>query len=115
VATYDGVDAGLPVPLTDAATINIDASLGKNFAVTLGGNRTFAKPTNGYDGQVIVLIISQDNTGSRTGTFTPGFVATTDTGLPTLSTTAGKTDYFAAIYSLSHDKWYAHAVNKGAA
>ena len=33
------------IGLTDAATIAVDMSLGNNFSVTLGGNRTLGNPT----------------------------------------------------------------------
>jgi hypothetical protein len=55
--------------LTDAATITPDFDAACNFAVTLGGNRTLANPTNIAAGQSGSIFISQDATGSRTLAF----------------------------------------------
>lgn len=57
------------VTLTDAATINTDASLGNVFLVTLAGNRALANPTNLVAGQTVVWHIRQDATGGRTLTY----------------------------------------------
>ncbi len=54
------------VTLTDAAIISVDLSLGNNFAVQLGGNRTLGDPTNATAGQSGVIVVTQDGTGSRT-------------------------------------------------
>lgn len=54
------------VSLTDGANIAVDASLGNNFEVTLGGNRTLANPTNPLDGQIINVLVRQDSFGNRT-------------------------------------------------
>ncbi len=58
---YMAIDA-----LTDASTIAVDMSVGNNFSVTLGGNRTLGNPTNLTAGQSGVIFITQDGTGSRT-------------------------------------------------
>jgi hypothetical protein len=44
-----------PQTFTDGATITLDASLGTFFRGTLGGNRTLAAPSNGTDGQRILV------------------------------------------------------------
>lgn len=90
------------VSLTDAATINTDASLGAVFRVTLGGNRTMAAPTNPVDGQQISYEIKQDATGSRTLTWNAAFVFSGGTA-PTLTTTAGITDVVTFRYNST--KW----------
>lgn len=64
--SYTKAQRGTFVTLTDAATIAIDASLGNNFSVILGGNRTLGTPTNAVAGQTGVISIMQDITGSRT-------------------------------------------------
>lgn len=97
--------------LTDAATLALDASLGDNWRVTLGGNRTLANPTNPIDGQVINLRIAQDGTGGRTLSYGsafkfPGGVA------PVLSTAANARDFLSAQYDATNGTWYA-VVNKG--
>ena len=57
------------VSLTDAASISLDLSTGNSFAVTLGGNRTLANPSNAVAGQVGYIYVYQDGTGSRTLSF----------------------------------------------
>lgn len=44
-----------PVSFTDGATITLDASLGTFFRGSLGGDRTLAVPTNGTDGQRLLV------------------------------------------------------------
>src|SRR6266436_2711166 len=50
-----GAVAPTVVALTDAATIAVNASLGNDFRVTLGGNRTMGTPSNPADGEQIVF------------------------------------------------------------
>ena len=57
------------VSLTDAASISLDLSTGNSFAVTLGGNRTLANPSNAIAGQVGYIYVYQDGTGFRTLSF----------------------------------------------
>lgn len=61
--------------LTDAATIAIDAAVGPQYMVTLGGNRTLGNPTNPLAGQDIVILVAQDGTGSRTLAFDTNWIA----------------------------------------
>jgi len=77
--------------LTDASTIAVDMSVGNNFSVTLGGNRTLGNPTNLTAGQSGVIFITQDGTGSRTLAYSSywDFPAAT---APTLTTTANAVD-----------------------
>ena len=58
-----------PVTLTDAATIEVNLSLGRNFVVTLAGNRTIANPTFQAAGMHGKIIVRQDSTGGRTLTW----------------------------------------------
>jgi hypothetical protein len=76
--------------LTDGATITWDTSLGRVATVTLGGNRTIAKPTNLKVGTYI-LRVYQDGTGSRTLTWNAAFKWTAQTA-PVLTTTANAMD-----------------------
>jgi len=99
---YLGTDSALgngggTVPLTDAATINTDASLGAVFTVTLAGNRTLANPTNLSPGGTYMWIITQDGTGSRTLTYGTNFKWPSGTA-PTLTTAAGSVDMVTAVY-----------------
>jgi hypothetical protein len=69
VATFNGQVYSPIVSLTDAASISLDLSTGNSFAVTLGGNRTLANPSNAIAGQVGYIYVYQDGTGSRTLSF----------------------------------------------
>jgi hypothetical protein len=78
--------------LTDAATISWDASANQVTSVTLGGDRTFAAPTNMVDGGVYVLTLIQDATGTRLiSTWNAVFKFAAGTA-PTLTTTASARD-----------------------
>ena len=60
-------------------------------SVTLGGNRTFAAPSNQAVGQSGSIFITQDGTGSRTASFNSAFKFAGGTA-PTLSTGASACD-----------------------
>jgi len=77
--------------LTDGATITIDMATACHHSVTLGGNRTFAAPSNQAVGQSGSIFITQDGTGSRTASFNSSFKFTAGVA-PTLSTAAGAID-----------------------
>jgi hypothetical protein len=80
--------------LTSSTTIAVDATTAPVHSVTLGHNATFTI-SNMVAGQSIMIIITQDGTGSRTGSFTsvkfPG-------GAPTLSTGTGDIDVISVFY-----------------
>ena len=88
-AAYQAIDS-----LTDNATIQIDMSLGNNFNVTLGGNRTLGNPTNLNPGQSGIVYVSQDATGSRTLAYSSYWRFPSGTA-PTLSTAANTVDALA--------------------
>ena len=77
--------------LSDGATITIDMATACHHSVTLGGNRTFAAPSNQVIGQSGSIFITQDGTGSRTATFNSAFKFNGGSA-PTLTTTASATD-----------------------
>ena len=77
--------------LSDGATITIDMATACHHSVTLGGNRTFAAPSNQAIGQSGSIFITQDGTGSRTAAFNSAFKFVGGTA-PTLTTTASATD-----------------------
>tara|TARA_B100000519_G_C14253370_1_gene443675 strand:- start:219 stop:1028 length:810 start_codon:yes stop_codon:yes gene_type:complete len=77
--------------LSDGSTITIDMATACHHSVTLGGNRTFAAPSNQVVGQSGSIFITQDGTGSRTATFNSAFKFIGGTA-PTLTTTASATD-----------------------
>jgi hypothetical protein len=92
------ISVGGPVTtLTDAATINTDASLSQAFKVTLGGNRTLANPTNLVSGATYLFLVVQDGTGSRTLAYGNLFTWPGGT-VPTLSTGANAVDLITAVY-----------------
>lgn len=77
-----------------ASSISIDPKDGSIQSVTLDTNATFSM--SGFEtGNSVTLIITQDGTGSRTGTFTsvkfPG-------GAPTLTTDANAIDVVTIVY-----------------
>ena len=77
--------------LSDGATITIDMATACHHSVTLGGNRTFAAPSNQVVGQAGSIFITQDGTGSRTASFNSAFKFVGGTA-PTLTTTASAVD-----------------------
>jgi len=77
--------------LSDGATITIDMATACHHSVTLGGNRTFAAPSNQVVGQAGSIFITQDGTGSRTASFNAAFKFVGGTA-PTLSTAAAAVD-----------------------
>ena len=77
--------------LSDGATITIDMATACHHSVTLGGNRTFAAPSNQVVGQSGSIFITQDGTGSRTASFNSAFKFVGGVA-PTLSTAASAID-----------------------
>lgn len=84
--------AGLPTVLTDAATVALTG--GRNMSITMSTNTTFTAPTNKASFQ---LTLTQDGTGSRTGTWPASMIFVG--GSKTLSTPAASIDLVDAIYS----------------
>ena len=91
VQTYTASQIGEVTALTDAASIATDLALSNNFAITLGGNRTLANPTNITAGQSGSIFVTQDGTGSRTLAYGTNFKFVAGTA-PTLSTAASSVD-----------------------
>ena len=90
VALTGGAAANITA-LSDGATITIDMATACHHSVTLGGNRTFAAPSNQVVGQAGSIFITQDGTGSRTAAFNSAFKFVGGTA-PTLTTTASAVD-----------------------
>ena len=90
VALTGGAAANITA-LSDGATITIDMATACHHSVTLGGNRTFAAPSNQVVGQAGSIFITQDGAGSRTAAFNSAFKFVGGTA-PTLTTTASATD-----------------------
>jgi len=79
--------------LTDAATVAWNVANAQVSKVTLAGNRTFGAPTNQKAGSFYGLMVVQDATGSRTGSWNSVFKFPLATA-PTLTTTANAKDFF---------------------
>ena len=90
VALTGGAAANITA-LSDGATITIDMATACHHSVTLGGNRTFAAPSNQVVGQAGSIFITQDGSGSRTAAFNSAFKFVGGTA-PTLTTTASAVD-----------------------
>ncbi len=87
----DGITAVLQLAATTsgAHAPNVDWSLAGLFLITFGYNSTFTF-SNAIPGQTIEIIITQNGTGSMTGTFPSGCVFVG--GTKTLSTAASAID-----------------------
>lgn len=94
----------VPVTLTDAGTIAVDASLGNFFRLTITGNsHTMGAPSNPSDGQRILFEIVSG--GAFSFAWNGIYVWGTDITLPTLSQASGKVDYIGFIYNAAAVKW----------
>jgi hypothetical protein len=91
VQTFTAGQRGEVTALTDASSIATNLALSNNFAITLGGNRTLANPSNITAGQSGSIFITQDGTGSRTLAYGTNFKFVAGTA-PTLSTAAASVD-----------------------
>ena len=89
--TWTAGQRGEITALSDGSTITIDMADSNNFSVTLGGNRTFANPSNDTAGQCGSIFITQDGTGSRTASWGTDWDFAGGTA-PTLTTTAAAVD-----------------------
>lgn len=103
VSSADAVTAGV-VTLTYSATLNINASLGGHFRVTLTGGAAVANPNSPTDGQKITLEVIQDGSGGRTLSWGTAF-SFGSAGAPTLTTTPSKRDLLGFVYSASSSTW----------
>lgn len=112
-AAIGAVATQTPQALTDAATIETDASTGTHFRVVLGGNRTLDNPSHAADGERVIWEIVQDATGSRILTLGSRFALGTDIAVVTLSTTPNTRDFLGAIYNSTANLWYVIAFAKG--
>ena len=102
--TFTAGQRGEVTTLTDAASIATDLALSNNFAVTLGGNRTLANPTNIVAGQSGSIKVAQDATGSRTLAFGSywKFVGGVAPVLSTAASAIDRIDYYVASSTEIH-------------
>uniref|UniRef100_A0A6H1ZWA8 Tail protein n=1 Tax=viral metagenome TaxID=1070528 RepID=A0A6H1ZWA8_9ZZZZ len=80
---------------TDGATVTFNMAASCRHKVTLGGNRTLAV-SSVSTGQVFIIKLIQDGTGSRTVTWFVG-ISWPSAVVPTLTTTLNKSDFFIFI------------------
>jgi hypothetical protein len=121
IADVTGLQAALngkasartPQALVDATTITIDAATGSEHRVTLAGNRTLAVPTNGTDGQMLLLRVTQDATGGRTLMLHADIRTGTDVSTVSLSSEPGRTDFVLLHYSADKTAWALVGVTHG--
>ena len=105
-ATFTGWTAPAVVALTDAATIAVNAALGNDMRVTLGGNRTLGNPSNPVDGQRIDFMVTQPASGGPyTLAFGAAYLFSSGLPSPTLTTTASYTDVLGFIYNAALGGW----------
>ncbi|HEY3955702.1 MAG TPA: hypothetical protein VGM53_20220 [Streptosporangiaceae bacterium] len=93
------------VLLADKATIAVNAALGNDFRVTLGGNRRMGKPASPMQGQQIIFQITQGPGAPHKLTWAAKYEFTADVPEPTLSTTAGQTDLVGFVYNATKGTW----------
>lgn len=105
-----------PVALTyvSSGTTLVDASLGNTFRLTLTGATTIlGNPSNSTDGQMIIVEVIQDGTGSRLLTYGTNYAFGTLVTSPTLTTTASKTDVLGFMFNSTAGKWRLLAFSPG--
>ena len=89
--TFTAGQRGEVTALTSATTVTIDLADSNNFSCTMAHNITFANPTNAVAGQSGSIFLTQDGTGSRTGSWGANWDWAGGTA-PTLTTTAAAVD-----------------------
>lgn len=112
-ATASGGVSPAVVILTDAPTVSVDASLGNDFRLTIGGNRTMATPANPANGEQIIFQVTQGSGSPFTLTWDSGYEFSADLPQPALSTTAGQTDLLGFIYNATKGTWLLAAFLNG--
>jgi hypothetical protein len=108
--TFEGGQGSTPVALAYTATVTPTANSGNVFRVTLTGNVTFVAPSSPRPGQVIVLIVQQDATGSRTASWSSSYKFPSGAA-PTLTTTANAKDVFSFVYDSTDGVWLQAGLN----
>ena len=101
------------VNLVDAPTIAVDASLGNDFRVTIGGNRTMGNPVHASDGMQAIFQITQGAGGPFTMSWSDGYQFSSDLPQPSLSTGAGQTDLLGFFYDAATGTWLLAAFING--
>ena len=91
----------------------MDASLGNDFRVTLGGNRTMGTPSNATDGQQVIFQVTQGAGGPFALSWGSGYEFSAALPQPSLSTSAGQTDLLGFIYDAAKGQWLLAAFVNG--
>lgn len=102
---------GAVIPVTDAATIAVDCTLGSQFSVTIGATGRTLTMSNPSPGQEVLVYVKQDGTGSRTITTYTNVLWNAATA-PTLTTTASATDVLRFTWNATLGKWIGETVGK---
>ena len=89
--TFTAGQRGEVTALTSATTVTIDLADSNNYSCTMAHNITFANPTNAVAVQSGSIFLTQDGTGSRTGSWGANCDWAGGTA-PTLTTTAAAVD-----------------------
>jgi hypothetical protein len=95
---------------SDGATVTFNCATSNIHTVTLGGNRTLAL-SNDIAGQVLLLHLKQDGTGSRTVTWFSG-ISWAGGSAPTLTTTINKTDTLGIQVVTAGSAYYGYVVGQ---
>jgi hypothetical protein len=112
-AATTGATAPAVVALTDAANISVDASVGSDFRLTIGGDHTLGNPANPVDGQQIIFQVTQGVGGGYALSYGTAYEFSTGLPQPALSSTAGYTDLLGFIYSAASGTWLLAAFVNG--
>lgn len=107
-----GMVAPTIVKLDDAPRIIVNAALGNDFRVTLGGHRTFDNPAGGVDGQRITFTICQGSGAPHKASWSDGYRFGL-AGVPVLSASAGSADVIGFIYNKSLGSWLCVGAARG--
>ena len=95
------------------STLTPNAALSNIFHIDATGDFTLDGPSNGVDGQRIVVRIKQDGTGSRILTLGTGIALGADIIAVTLSTGIDVTDYLGLIFNSLSNAWHVISFIKG--
>jgi hypothetical protein len=99
--------------ITFATTISIDATAMTVAKLLLTGNTTITLTGTPADQKPLLVLLSQDGTGSRIVTWGASSRFSTDGPVPVLSTTGGKLDYMLYRYNADAAKFDLLATNRG--
>ncbi len=97
--------------LTDGATITANCAASSYFSVTIAATGRTLTLANGAAGQVVMVEVVQDGTGSRTITTYTNVNWASGTA-PTLTTTAAAIDVLRFTYNSARSKWIGETVAK---